>query len=396
MAGAPTRIYLDCNATWPLRPEAREAMVAALDSANPSSVHTEGRAARALVEDARRAVADLVGANPGEVTFTSGASEAANMALTPDWLIDGKPRNHNALAVLESDHSVFLEGGRFEASNVTALSVDRDGLLRTDALYRWLDDVGDNAAILAIGLANSETGVVQDICKIAETLRGRDIRLVVDAAQYAGRLPLDFDHCPADAILLSSHKLGGPKGIGAIVLKSTSTRPFPLIRGGGQEKGRRSGTEPVPEIAGFGVAVRAASFELRNDDGRMVRLRDLVDRSVLQRSPKTIVLGKAVTRLPNTSAYLTPGLKSETAQIALDLAGLAVSAGSACSSGKVGRSHVVSTMAAAGLDIDPADGAVRVSFSRETSEPELMRFVDEYVRLATKTESKPQNIDHAA
>ncbi|MER0237802.1 cysteine desulfurase family protein [Fulvimarina sp. MAC8] len=396
MAGAANRIYLDHNASAPLRPEAREALVAALGSANPSSVHAEGRAARALVEDARRAVADLVGCNPGEVTFTSGASEAANMALSPEWLIEGKRQVHEALAVLRTDHSAFIEGGRFDAESITLIDVDRDGVIRTDSLSAWLEAVDGVPAVLAIGLANSESGVIQDIAWLADKLEGRDIRLAVDASQYAGRLPLDFDTCPADALILSSHKLGGPKGVGAIVLKSTSTRPFPLIRGGGQEKGRRSGTEPVAEIAGFGAAVRAAKFELRNDDGRMGRLRDMMENAATERSPETTVLGRNAHRLPNTSAFLTPGLKSETAQIGLDLAGLAVSAGSACSSGKVGKSHVVAAMAEAGLDVDPADGAVRVSFGRQTNEEDLMRFVNEYVRLATKAAPKPRSMNHAA
>lgn len=396
MAGAANRIYLDHNASAPMRPEAREALVAALGSANPSSVHTEGRAARAVVEDARRALADLVGCNPGEVTFTSGASEAANMALSPEWLVDGRRRVHEELAVLRTDHSAFVEGGRFDMSAVTQLDVDRDGVVQYESLAPWLEAVDGRPAVLAIGLANSETGVIQDIAGLAQQIEGRDIRLIVDASQYAGRLPLDFIHCPADAIIVSSHKLGGPKGVGALLLKSTVTRPFPLIRGGGQEKGRRSGTEPVAEIAGFGAAARAAGFELRNEDGGIVKLRDAMEEAILERSPETIVLGKDASRLPNTSALATPGLKAETAQIGLDLAGFAVSAGSACSSGKVGRSHVVGAMANAGLGIDPADGAVRVSFGRETSEADLMRFVNEYVRLATRAAGKPRRMNHAA
>ncbi|MEN3791596.1 cysteine desulfurase family protein [Fulvimarina sp. MAC3] len=396
MAVAADRIYLDYNASAPMRPEAREALIAALGSANPSSVHSEGRAARALVEDARRALADLVGCNPGEVTFTSGASEAANMALSPEWLVGGERRLHDSFAVLRTDHSAFLEGGRFDAALGTLIEVDSDGLIRMDSLSTCLEAIGKCSAILAIGLANSETGVIQDVMGVAKLIDGRDIRLIVDASQYAGRLPLDFECCPADAIILSSHKLGGPKGVGAVLFKSTSTRPFPLIRGGGQEKGRRSGTEPVAEIAGFGAAVRAAGFELRNEDGEMARLRDGMEDAILSRSPETFVLGQNAPRLPNVSALATPGLKSETAQIGLDLAGFAVSAGSACSSGKVGRSHVVGAMAEAGLAIDPADGAVRMSFGRDTSEADLARFADEYVRLATKAAKKPRSMNRAA
>ncbi|RFC66388.1 cysteine desulfurase [Fulvimarina endophytica] len=396
MAVSPSRIYLDYNASAPLRAEAREALVAALSAANPSSVHREGREARALVEDARRSVADLVGANPGEVTFTSGASESANMALSSAWLVSGSSVDHGALAVLETDHAAFLEGGRFDAGEVTRLRVDANGVLDPESLADWIDGLGGRRGLLAVDLANSETGTLQDIEQIARQIEGRNVTLVVDAAQCAGRIPLDFARVPADAMILSAHKLGGPKGIGAIVLKSTSTRPYPLIRGGGQEKGRRSGTEAVAEIAGFGAAARGCLFDLRNDDGRMVRLRDALDAAVTEASPRTKVLGDGARRLPNTSAYLTPGLKSETAQIAIDLAGIAVSAGSACSSGKVGRSHVVEAMVRAGLDVDAADGALRVSFGFETSEAELMRFATEYTRLALRVGGEGGYAERAA
>ncbi|MDY8110627.1 cysteine desulfurase family protein [Fulvimarina sp. 2208YS6-2-32] len=400
MTGASTRIYLDHNASAPLRPEARNAVVDALESANPSSVHAEGRAARALVEEARRAVAGLIAANPGEVTFTSGASESANMALVPDWLVGGERIVHRALAVLKTDHSVFVEGGRFEADQITRLDVDHDGVLRLDSLAAWLDRLAGRPGLLAFGLANSETGVLQDGARIMADVNGHDVRTVVDATQWIGRLPLSFDRVPADAFILSAHKLGGPKGVGAIVLKSTTTRPFPLIRGGGQEKGRRSGTEAVAGISGFGAAARAAALELRNEDGRLEALRDRMDRAVLDRSPTTIILGRAAKRLPNTSAYLTPGLKAETAQIGLDLAGIAVSAGSACSSGKIGRSHVLEAIACAdtnaGPGFDPSDGAVRVSFGRDTNEAALMRFVEAYCQLCERAKPKPRTETRAA
>ena len=307
-------------------------VIEALDAANPSSVHAEGRAARAFVEDARRALADLLDCNPGNVTFTSGASEAIATALAPKWLLDGKSVDHSRLAVVETDHAAMLAGGHFEAEAVTMLPVDLLGRVKLDALRAWIEaSPHEGPSILAIGLANSETGVLQDIEAIAAAIEGKDIRLVVDAVQVVGRLPFSLSASHADAVIVSSHKIGGPKGVGALVLGDTATRPFPLIPGGGQEKGRRSGTEPVAAIAGFGAAARAASFDLRNDKGTMSAMRDAMESHLRGALPDLVILGEGAPRLPNTSSIAHPGLKAETAQIGLDLCGFAVSAGSACS-----------------------------------------------------------------
>ncbi|MEE2953533.1 MAG: cysteine desulfurase family protein [Pseudomonadota bacterium] len=398
MSAGLGRNYLDYNASAPLRPEARAMVIEALDAANPSSVHSEGRAARAFVEDARRALADLLACNPGEVTFTSGASEATATALTPHWLVGGNRVDHSRLAVIETDHAAMLAGGHFNAEAVTMLSVDSAGRVKIDVLREWIDACSSaGPAILALGLANSETGVLQDIEAIATEIEGHDIRLVVDAVQVVGRMPLSLASCRADAVIVSSHKIGGPKGVGALVLRDTGTRPYPLIPGGGQEKGRRSGTEPVAAIAGFGAAARAASFDLRNDNGAMAAERDAMEAHLRGALPDLVILGAAAPRLPNTSSIAYPGLKAETAQIGLDLGGFAVSAGSACSSGKIGRSHVVAALSRAGLDVDADHGAIRVSIGRETSKDALSSFADAYIRLAMRArESRTETSGRAA
>ena len=383
------RNYLDYNASGPLRPEARAMVIEALDAANPSSVHAEGRAARAFVEDARRALADLLDCNPGNVTFMSGASEAIATALAPKWLLDGKSVDHSRLAVVETDHAAMLAGGHFEAEAVTMLPVDLLGRVKLDALRAWIEaSPHEGPSILAIGLANSETGVLQDIEAIAAEIEHKDIRLVVDAVQVVGRLPFSLSASHADAVIVSSHKIGGPKGVGALVLGDTATRPFPLIPGGGQEKGRRSGTEPVAAIAGFGAAARAASFDLRNDKGTMAAKRDAMESHLRGALPDLVILGEGAPRLPNTSSIAHPALKAETAQIGLDLCGFAVSAGSACSSGKIGRSHVLTALSRAGLDVDADLGAIRVSIGPETSGDALSSFADAYIRLAVRARSE--------
>ena len=375
-----TRIYLDYNATAPLLAAARGAFVEAMDAANPSSVHREGRAARAIVETARRSVAALVHAEPGNLVFTSGASEAAATLLSPDWLVDGEPLRFARLAVIDTDHACLRGGGHFAPDQVTRLPVRADGALRTEALTRWAEAFDDGeTGLLALTHGNSETGVVQDIDAIRAAIEGRPVRLVIDVVQTAGRLPLDLGALGADAVLLSGHKLGATNGIGAMVLADAMTRPMPLVRGGGQEKGRRAGTEPVAAIASFGVVATLALETLHGEAARQVMLRRRLEAALRVTRPDAIILGEhSPLRLPNTVAIALPGLAAETAQIALDLAGFAVSAGSACSSGKVGRSHVLDAMIAGGLDVGAAGGAIRASFGRETMADEIDRFVEAY------------------
>lgn len=367
---AATRAYLDYNASAPLLAEARAAMVVALDAANPSSVHTEGRAARRLVEDARRDVARLVGAKSEHVVFTSGATEAASTLLTPDWQMGRGAIRMSHLYVSAADHPCVLNGGRFAAAQVTRIGVDRDGIADLEALAAALaaHDKAPGLPLVAIHAANNETGVVQPIERIAEIVKAAGGVLVVDAVQAAGRIPLDMSAPYADYLILSSHKIGGPKGVGAIVAASDLMMPRPLVNGGGQEKGHRAGTENVAGIAGFGAAARASLAGL-DDMNAIARRRDEVEAIVKELAPDAEIFGNGAQRLANTTFFAIPGVKAETAQIAFDLAGVALSAGSACSSGKVGPSHVLKAMGHG-----DSLGALRVSIGGATGAEEIEAF----------------------
>ncbi|RUW29595.1 cysteine desulfurase family protein [Mesorhizobium sp. M1E.F.Ca.ET.041.01.1.1] len=367
---AATRAYLDYNASAPLLPEARAAVVAALDAVNPSSVHAEGRAARRLVEDARRDVARLVNAKPEHVVFTSGATEAASTLLTPDWQMGRGAIRMSHLYVSAADHPCLLSGGRFAVEQVTRIGVDRDGVADLDALTKALaaHDKAEGLPLVAIHAANNETGVIQPVGRTAEIVKAAGGVLVVDAVQAAGRIPIDMSAGYADYLILSSHKIGGPKGVGAIVAAADLMMPRPLINGGGQEKGHRAGTENLPGIAGFGAAARAALAGLGEIDA-VARRRGEVEAIVREIVPDAEIFGAAAPRLANTTFFAIAGIKAETAQIAFDLAGVALSAGSACSSGKVGPSHVLKAMGHG-----DSVGALRVSIGRATGAEEIEAF----------------------
>lgn len=368
MAGK--RAYLDYNASAPLLPEARAAMLAALDAANPSSVHAEGRAARRILDQARRDVAALVNAKPEHVVFTSGASEAASMLLTPDWWLGRAPMRATRLFVAASDHPCILSGGRFAPEAVTVLGVDGNGILDLEALERGLAarDRSEGLALVAVHAANNETGVVQPVAEIARLAKAHGAVLIVDAVQAVGRIPLDISGSCGDFVILSSHKIGGPKGVGAAVGVSDLMMPAALVTGGGQEKGFRAGTENVAGIAGFGAATRTALAGLA-DVERLRAMRDAIEAAVLELAPAAVIYARSAERLCNTLMFAVPGLKAETAQIALDLAGVAVSAGSACSSGKVGQGHVLQAMG-----FGDGTGALRVSIGAGTTEADLAAF----------------------
>lgn len=369
MAGQ--RAYLDYNASAPLRESARAAMVAALDvSGNPSSVHGEGRAARRIVEDARRAVAAFVGADAANVVFTSGATEAATTLLTPDWRMGRGAVRASRLYVSAADHPCILAGGRFAPSDVEIIPVDGDGLVDLDALETRLaaHDRSTGIPLVAMHAANNETGVVQPVTKIAARTRAAGGVSVIDAVQAVGRIPLDIAEVSVDFLILSSHKIGGPKGVGAVVAASDLMMPAPLVRGGGQERGHRAGTENLPGIAGFGAAALAAREGLAVVPA-VAALRDRIEADLLAQEPAAEIFGRSVPRLPNTTFFSLPGIKAETAQIAFDLAGVALSAGSACSSGKVGPSHVLKAMGRG-----EATGALRVSIGEATTDEEIALF----------------------
>ena len=338
----PERVYLDWNATAPLRPEAREAMIAAMDVVgNPSSVHGEGRRAKAVVERARAQVAGAMGADGSDVVFVSGATEAAALAMAGRDLATA-PVEHEAVAA-------WGDG---------TLPVEADGRV-----------VLADPAGSALQAANSETGVMQ---RLPSGLA------VSDMTQVFGKVPVAFDWSGIGMALISAHKLGGPKGIGALVLRR-GLDVTARIRGGGQEMGRRSGTENVPAIAGFGAAAAAGARDL--DAGawdRVAQLRTFLETSLAGPDAATTLVGDGADRLPNTSCLITPGWKGETQVMALDLAGFAVSAGSACSSGKVRESAVLRAM---GYGPGEADCAIRVSLGPDTTEEQLTRFVEAFQRL---------------
>ncbi|HAW46114.1 MAG TPA: aminotransferase [Roseovarius sp.] len=337
-----TRVYLDYNATAPMRPEAREAMIAAMDVVgNPSSVHAEGRAAKALVEQARAQVAAALGADGAEVIFTSGATEAAALACAGRHL-SGAAVEHDAVRAWITADLPVDAGGRVTVSD-PARSV--------------------------LQLANSETGVIQTL---PEGLA------VSDMTQAFGKLPVAFNWSGVDMALVSAHKLGGPKGVGALVVRS-GCEVAAQLRGGGQEMGRRAGTENVAGIAGFGAAAEAAARDLADGVWSEVeKLRNILESTIAEISKETIFVGKDGPRLPNTSCLLTPGWKGETQVMALDLAGFAVSSGSACSSGKVRASGALQAM---GVDAAAANSALRVSLGPETTTDDIMRLAEVWARL---------------
>lgn len=372
------RIYLDWNATAPLRPEARDAMLAALDLVgNPSSVHAEGRAVRAVVDTARAAVAALVGAQAHGVVFTSGGTEANALALTPGLSAGTGTALRDRLLVSEIEHASVWAGGRFPTNAVATVPVTAAGAVDLAALAARLAAITAETPaarpLVSIMHANNETGVVQPIRAAADIVHAAGGLLHVDAVQSAGRIVCDIGALGADLMSLSAHKLGGPKGAGALVLGASALHiTDPLLRGGGQERGLRAGTENIAAIAGFGAAAAAAARDLAADGPLMQSRRDRLEAEVVRTTPGTVVLGGAAPRLPNTTLLAHPGLRAETALIALDLAGLAVSSGAACSSGKVAASRVLAAM---GIDPALAAGAIRVSLGPTTTERDTDAFV---------------------
>jgi cysteine desulfurase len=371
----PDRVYLDWNATTPLRPQARDAMAAALDLAgNPSSVHAEGRQARKLVEDARARVAGAVGALPRNVVFTSGGTEANALALTPGLRRSSSPAVER-LVVSAIEHASVLAGGRFSPGAIETVGVTRSGLVDLDRLRAALKD--KPPALVSLMRANNETGALQPVAEASEIVHAAGGLLHVDAIQAFGKIPLDINVMGADLVTLSAHKIGGPKGVGAVVLAEGMLGFDPLVRGGGQELGRRAGTENVAGIAGFGAAVQVAMGSLDSDAIRFETLRKRLENG-LRSIPEVIIFADGVPRLPNTTLFTVPGLKAETAVIGFDLAGVAVSSGSACSSGKVQPSHVLEAM---GFGPELAQGAVRLSLGWSTSEADIDRCLEAWRKL---------------
>ena len=376
------RIYLDWNATAPLRPQARAAVAEALEiCGNPSSVHAEGRAVRRRIEEARESVAALVGAEPRNVVFTSGGTEANTMALSPYLGTGPEPRDYLLISAIE--HPSVLAGGRFLRSAIEIVPVTPDGRLDLLALERVLSELkpkGLQRPLVSVMLANNETGVVQPVSEAAVLAQAAGALLHVDAVQGIGRIACNINELRADLLTLSAHKIGGPKGVGAVIKRDQALHfADPVIKGGGQERGARAGTENVPGIVGFGAAASAARHALSEESARMAALRDRLEAGLKARMPAAIVFGAQADRLPNTTLFAVPGIKAETAVIALDLDGIAVSSGAACSSGKVQPSHVLAAM---GVAAPLAQGAIRVSLGATTTESEVDRFLDAWIRLS--------------
>jgi cysteine desulfurase len=379
---ASKRTYLDWNATAPLSEAARVSMLDALSlPGNASSVHAEGRAARSAVEKARRQLAALVGAEPAHVTFTSGATEAANHVLTPDYRMGRAPVAISHLYVSAIEHPAVREGGRFAADQVTEIPVTPAGIVDLAALETLLDahDQASGLPMVAVMLVNNETGIIQPVAEASALVRKYRGLMIVDAVQAAGRMPLDINALDADFLIVSSHKIGGPKGVGALISRGEVLMPRPLIRGGGQEKGHRSGTENFHAIIGFGAAANVMSEDLEARNGRIGVLRDSLEIGMRQAAPDIVIYGESGRRVANTSFFTLPGLKGETGQIAFDLEGVSLSAGSACSSGKVGQSHVLTAM---GQDADV--GGLRMSLGPETSETDIDKAITAFRKIVQR------------
>jgi cysteine desulfurase len=363
------RAYLDWNATALLRPQAHAAAVAALAlSGNPSSVHAEGRASRRVVEEAREQVAALVGATPRNVIFTSGGTEANVLALAPS----GRGLR---LMVSAIEHPSVLAGGRFAPAQVGVLPVTADGRIDTAELARCLSAHAGQGVrtLVSVMHANNETGVVQPIPETARIVHEAGGLLHVDAVQTAGRIACDINALGADLLTVSGHKIGGSKGVGALIKREDDVPVVPLVTGGGQERGGRAGTENVAAIAGFGAAAAEAHAASAAEAIWVRALRDRLETGLKAATPAVAIFGAQVERLPNTTLFSVPGMKAETAVIAFDLAGVAVSSGAACSSGKVKPSHVLAAM---GVPAPLARGAVRVSLGPTTTEGDIEQFLN--------------------
>lgn len=371
----PNRVYLDWNATTPLRAEARTAMLAAWDLVgNPSSVHAEGRDARRLVEDARAVLAAAVGALPRNVIFTSSGTEANGLALSPGLRgPSGIPVQRLLVSAVE--HASVLAGGRFPAAAVGLIRVTRSGVVDLGHLKELLSS--GPPALVSVMAANNETGALQPVAEAAGIVHEAGGLLHVDAIQALGKIPFNVKVIGADLATFSAHKIGGPKGIGALVVAEGLAGLEPALRGGGQELGRRAGTENVAGIAGFGAALKAALQALPEDAGRMATLRDHLENGIRAIAGATI-FSHDVRRLPNTTLFTAPGLKAETAVIGFDLEGVAVSSGSACSSGKVQPSHVLSAM---GFGPATAQGAVRLSVGWSTGPEDINTTLEAWRKL---------------
>lgn len=373
MAAAHARIYLDHNATTPVDPDVIAAVTDAMrdEFGNASSVHHFGQRAKARLDDARQAVADLIGGAPTEVVFTSGGTEADNFALRGvAEALEPLGKRHLVTSALE--HEAVLTTMRAlerRGWRITRVAPDAMGVVAPQAIA---DALGDDTALLSLMHANNEVGTVQPLAECAALARARGILVHTDAVQSVGKIPVDVQALGVDLLSLSGHKLYGPKGVGALWIRR-GTRLLATMTGGKQERSRRAGTENVPAVVGLGVAARLAAARLADDAARQAALRDALEAGVLAGVPGTHVNGRGAPRVPNTSNIGFEGIEAESLLIALDLEGIAVSTGSACSSGTLEPSHVLKAM---GLPLHDTQNALRISLGRHTTEAEVTRLLD--------------------
>ncbi len=351
-------VYFDYNATTPVRAEVAEAIAGALAlGGNASSVHTAGRQARQMVEEAREQIAGLVGASPSEIVFTSGGTEANNLML------QGIGREHILVSAVEHDSVLDV------ADTIERLPVDEHGLIDLAALEARLAEI-EGTALVSVMLANNEMGVIEPVLEVVRIAKKYGALVHTDAIQALGKIEIDKAALGVDFISLSAHKIGGPQGVGALVINEAVPLTS-LIRGGGQERNRRAGTENVPGIVGFGAAAQLVASELETM-AEIQALRDQMESLITAISPNTVVYGAGVERLPNTSCLTMPGVANETQVMKFDLDGVMVSAGSACSSGKVQASHVLKAM---GVEEQTAVTAIRISLGPDNTMADVEIFV---------------------
>jgi cysteine desulfurase len=377
------RVYLDWNATAPLRPEAAQAMAAALQAGgNPSSVHAEGRAARHTIEAARRDVARAVGATADQVTFTSGGTEANALALAA---APSDGRRIERLLVSSIEHPSVLAGGRWPADRIKHVGVSPQGVIELGELRALLAD--GTPSLVSVMLANNETGALQPVREIANLAREAHALLHADAIQAFGKIEIDFNSLGADLLSLSGHKIGAAAGIGALIA-APGVEARPELRGGGQEFGRRAGTENLAGAAAFGAAARAVIANLPEEIIHMAGLRQRLEAG-LRRVRGVTIFADEVPRLPNTTLFTAPNMQAETALIGFDLAGIAVSSGSACSSGKVQPSHVLKAM---GCTDEAARGAIRVSLGWSTTAEDVDYALEAWRNLAGALTNRDETV----
>ena len=375
------RVYLDHAATTPVDPEVAEAMARVYRDThgNPSSIYAEGRAARKLVEDARDEVAATIGAQPGEVVFTGGGTEADNLALR--GALKARRDERDALVTTAIEHHAVLDTARdlerHAHVRLTVVPVDREGVVDPDAIQGAIDA---RTSLVSVMHANNEIGTIEPIERIGAVCREHGVTFHSDAVQTVGALDLDVRKIPVDLVSINAHKFYGPKGVGALYVRK-GTRLATMQTGGGQEKGRRTGTENVAGIVGLGVAMRIARERRANESPRQARLRDRIIAGVRAHVPDAVLTGHPSARLPNNASFCIAGTDGESLIVALDLEGFAVSSGSACTSGETEPSHV---LLALGLDRELAKGSLRVTVGRGTTDAQVDAFVDALARVAAR------------